>query len=128
MICLDSDFVIDFFKGKEAAVARMEKIKEDALAVTAVTAFEVLYGFFRRNEHQKARVALAFFSSFRIIDTNLEAAHHAARIAGELAQKGQMINEFDSLIAGSMLADGCKFIVTSNVKDFGKIKELSVYN
>ena len=128
MICLDSDFVIDFFKGKEVAVARMEKIKGDALAVTAITVFEVLYGFFRRNEKGKAQAALSFFTSLRVIDLNLEASHEAARMAGELARKGQTINEFDTLIAGAMVAAGCTSIVTFNVKDFGKIKELSIYS
>ena len=126
MICLDSDFIIDFFRGKEAVVAQMEKLKDDAPAVAAITAFEVLYGFFRRNEPAKVQAAIDFFSSLKILDTTLEAANEAARIAGELARQGQMVNEFDSLIAGSMLANGCKSIATSNVKDFGRIKEVSV--
>lgn len=37
-----------------------------------------------------------------------------------------MINEFDSLIAGAMASNGCSEIVTSNVKDFGKIRGIKV--
>ncbi len=126
MLCMDSDFVIDFFRGKENAVARMERVKDFPLAIAAVTAYEVLYGFFRKGDNKKAEAAMEFFSSINILDTNLESALKASQIAGELAGKGQMINEFDSLIAGAMLAKGCKSILTSNVKDFGKIKNLTV--
>ena len=55
----------------------------------------------------------------------MEAGCKAAEIAAELAKKGLSIGHFDSLIAGSMLRNGCQSIVTSNVKDFGKIKGIN---
>jgi predicted nucleic acid-binding protein len=126
MICIDSDFIIDFFNRKSEAVTKMKAIENDTIAVTAISVFEVLYGLFKKDASKKAAIALEFFSSFQILATDLNAASKAAQIAAQLARDGRMINEFDSMIAGAMLTNGYKSIVTFNKKDFDKINELEV--
>lgn len=129
LVCLDTTWTVDFFRNREDAIKKMGKMQEEnaILTSTAVTVFETMYGFFLKNELEKAKIAVQFFKSLHSVFTlDLESSCKAAEIAAELAKKGMSIEHSDSLIAGSMLRNGCQTIVTSNVKDFQKIKELSI--
>ncbi|MBI2581414.1 type II toxin-antitoxin system VapC family toxin, partial [Candidatus Woesearchaeota archaeon] len=50
----------------------------------------------------------------------------AAKIAGRLAKAGQTIQHSDALIAGSLLANGCKKLLTKNIKDFERVPGMEV--
>ncbi|MBI2580502.1 type II toxin-antitoxin system VapC family toxin [Candidatus Woesearchaeota archaeon] len=128
LVCLDTTWTVDFFRNRKEAVQKLKRLQEEnaILTSTAATVFETLYGFFIKNEQEKARLAVQFFRSMQsIFPLDMEAGCQAAEIAAELAKKGLSIGHFDSLIAGSMLRNGCQSIVTSNLKDFGKIKGIN---
>ena len=50
MICIDSDFIIDFLKGKQNAVETMGKYKE-SIVTTEISRFEVLFGIYIKNSN-----------------------------------------------------------------------------
>ena len=130
LVCLDTTWTIDFFRNKKEAVQELEKLvgERTILASTAITVFETLYGFLLKNDQKKTQLAIQFFRGLPVLfSLDLEAGHKAAEIAAELARKGASIDHSDALIAGSMLRNGCNTIVTSNVKDFQKIKDINIY-
>ena len=130
LVCLDTTWTVDFFRNRKGAVQKLKQLQEEnaILTSTAATVFETMYGFLIKNEQEKARLAVQFFKSLQtIFPLDMEAGCKAAEIAAELAKKGLSIGHFDSLIAGSMLRNGCHTVLTSNVKDFQRIKEVNIY-
>ena len=49
MICLESDIIIDFLRGKEKAINTVNKLK-DEIITTEINAFEVFYGIYLKKE------------------------------------------------------------------------------
>lgn len=128
LVCLDTTWTIDFFRNRETAVKKLRQLQEDKviLTSTAATVFETLYGFFIKNDQEKALLAVDFFKSLQaVFPLDMEASCKAAEIAAVLAKNGASIGHFDSLIAGTMLRNGCQSIVTKNVKDFEKVDGIS---
>ena len=130
LVCLDTTWTVDFFRNREEAVKKLKQLQEEnaVLTSTAVTVFETLYYFLIKNNQEKAQLTMQFFKSLQcIFSLDMEAGFKAAEIAAELAKKGLSIGHFDSLIAGSMMRNGCDKIITKNVKDFQKIDGITVF-
>ena len=126
-VCLDSTWIYDFLKGKQNAIAALDAVKSShSLATTSINAYEIIYGLLRKNEMEKLVAVMQFFKSIRMLDFDLIAADKAAQIGITLEKKGKTINEFDILVAGAMLTNGCHKIITENVKDFEKIGGITV--
>ncbi len=126
-VCLDSTWIYDFLRGKQTALAALEAVKSShSLTTTSINAYEVVYGLLRKNEANKLAAVMRLFKSVTMMDFDLSAAEKAAQIGATLEKKGKMINEFDILIAGAMLTNGCRKIVTENVKDFEKVEGITV--
>jgi predicted nucleic acid-binding protein len=127
-LCIDSTLIIDFLKGKLEAIEQLQNMKKgNILSTTSINAFEVMFGLLRGKNRRVDEIAERFFNSCQIFDFDFAAAKKSAVIAAGLAEKGAMINEFDTLIAGAMLVNGSATIATANIKDFQRIKEIEVY-
>ncbi len=127
-VCMDSTLIIDFLRGKLAAIEQMATVTKETLpCTTSINVFEVMHGLLRRKDDKAMEVAEAFFNSCRVINADSTAAKKAAAIAAELEDKGMMINVLDTLIAGAMLTNGCQTIVTANKSDFQRIKDVVIY-
>ena len=127
MKCLDSSFIIDFLRNKSNAVKKAKEIEGKKIVTTYVNFFEIITGELRRHSEDDLHVRKAkeLFSRIDVLELNEDSALMAARINAELAKRGAEINIADSLVAGIMLSNGFKDIIT-NDKDFSKIKELNV--
>ena len=68
MICLDSDFIIDYLKGKKEVVAALEK-HEETLVTTEINVFEIFFGIYRNKEFSERErlVARDFFGSLEVL-------------------------------------------------------------
>ena len=69
LVCLDTTWTVDFFRNRKGAVQKLKQLQEEnaILTSTAATVFETLYGFFIKNEKEKARLAVQFFKSLQSI-------------------------------------------------------------
>ncbi|MEK6936910.1 MAG: type II toxin-antitoxin system VapC family toxin [Nanoarchaeota archaeon] len=126
MISIDSDCIIDFLRGKEAAINIVEKYKNE-LVTTEINIFEIFNGLFlnknkKDDEEQKTN---DFFESLDILDSTGFGLKGAA-IFSSLIKNGNEIDQNDCLIAAVLLNNGCDKIITRNVKDFSKIKNLKI--
>jgi predicted nucleic acid-binding protein len=68
----------------------------------------------------------ALLKDVRILLLGRREAEEAASILVELMNKGKPIEMRDALIAGCMLRNAYRSIVTRNVDDFSRIKKLDV--
>jgi len=127
MKCLDSSFIIDFLRNKSIAVKKAESIQNEKLVTTRINFFEVMQGELRRHPVYDEHVSKAreFFERVEVLELNELNSFKASQISAKLIANGTSINTQDCLIAGIILMQGCKSIITNDA-DFKKIKELDV--
>jgi len=132
IVLLDTTACIDFLYGYKEMKPIIDQIDEP-LQITTVTVYEVGIGLERaRRKKSEARHDelkrkwLGFISNMQILPLGMKEAEKAAQIHDILESKGTMIDDNDILIAGIMLVNGFKRILTRNVQHFKNIKELRV--
>lgn len=129
MICLDSTFLIDFFRVESDAVAKFKEILlKDKVITTAVNAAELIMGLYDTKGVQEKQVAAArsLLSKITVLKLDLAAVMKASEIKADLMRKGSMVNDSDVLISAIMLLNGCSAILTRDVKDFERISGIRV--
>lgn len=106
-VCLDSDVLIDYFNGVDAAADEMSRYS--ALAISRITWMEVLVG--AANADQQ-RIRAAFMRTLEIIELDETIAQSAITI-----RKKHRLKLPDAIIWASSLHMNA-ILVTRNSKDF----------
>lgn len=128
MIGVDSTFLVDLLKSK-ANHNLFSPYAEEDLCTCEIVVYEVLQGLYgSKYFNEKLLEAFeALLDTFTFIfPIDRKASRMAAKIGSQLLRTGNKIGHSDILIAGSFLANGCTTILTRNVKDFERIKEMRV--
>ena len=102
MTILDTTVMVALLNGKPDTVKKINELQEknDQIAITIITAYELLKGAYlsSRRKENLLNVTEAI-SNLQILDLSPEACIEAAEIYSELKTAGQLIGEFDILIA-----------------------------
>ncbi|MBI4438315.1 type II toxin-antitoxin system VapC family toxin [Candidatus Woesearchaeota archaeon] len=125
MICLDSCFLVDFFRGDISAVSKLRDVaRNESIGTTAINAAEFLLGMYsaRNIRREHAIRAFDFFDGIEVLDLDMISIIKSCGLKEGLMKKGKVINQNDLLIAGIMLKNGCNMIITRDTKDFDKIQ------
>lgn len=127
MICLDSDCIIDFLKGKPEAVQAVESHR-DSVITTEINVFEVLFGihFKKHAGPEEAQAAKQLFESLDVLPFGQGCGELAAKSLALLSRRGSMVGQNDALIAATILTNGCREILTRNVKHYSRIDGVRV--
>ena len=118
--------MIDLGRGDSSAFKKLNELKaqKEALAITAVTTFELFQGTTGLNEKE-----LKLFSKFADNALVIPVEHEAAKVAGvirsQLKKRGIQLEALDCLIASIVLV-GKDILLTRNVKDFSRIEGLRI--
>lgn len=125
MICLDSDCIIDFLKGKKEAINVINKYNEEIIT-TEINIFEVLFGIYLKKEvsEKQEHITKEFLNSIIKFPFDKKCGEISAKLLASLIKKGETINQNDCFIASIMIKNNCNKIITNNVKHFSKIKEI----
>ncbi|MCC7022165.1 MAG: type II toxin-antitoxin system VapC family toxin [Thermomicrobiales bacterium] len=96
---LDTDAVIDFFKGVASTVELVDRLyrQDDALCTCGVVIAEVYTGLSPR---ERAEAEL-FLASMRFLSTSLATARQAGLWRYEFARRGRQLSATDCLIAAT---------------------------
>jgi len=126
MICIDSDCIIDFLKGKKEAIEIIALNKKDIVS-TEINKFEVFVGIYISNKINKIEeeIAGSFFSSIIILNAD-GWGEKGAKVFSDLMKNGKTIEQNDCLIASIMITNGCYKIITRNKKHFSRIEGIEV--
>jgi len=126
MILLDTTFLIDLLKERKNAVDKaVELVVRDSLATTNINIYELLIGIFSIKDidyGEKLRDAEKLFDRLNVLNLDRLSAIKAAKIGGELMQKGQMIGDTDNIIAGIAIANKIDIIITRDKEHFSRVK------
>ena len=132
MILLDTSACIDYLKGNKDLKKVIDK-QDDLIHITAITVYEMNIGFKRTKRKiseqrykQLYKPWLDFISSMEIFSLGFKEAVKAAEIYDRLEAQGQRIDDNDILIAGIMLTNGVKKLITRNIKHFEQIEGIEI--
>jgi len=132
MIILDTSACVDYLKGNDEIKKCVMK-QEDLIHITSITVYEVKIGLERtKRKISKKRYDklykswTEFISGMEIFPMGHKEAELAAEIYDNLESQGQRIDDNDILIAGIMLANGIKKLITKNVNHFERIKDIEI--
>ncbi|MGB2709948.1 MAG: type II toxin-antitoxin system VapC family toxin [Conexibacter sp.] len=126
MIVLDTNVLSELMRRRPAArvVSWIDEQDASALAITAVTAAELLYGVARlaqgvRKTELAAAVDALVREDFagRVLPFDASAAEHYAELVAERDRKGRPVSTSDGQIAAICRSHGAR-LATRNVRDF----------
>jgi len=127
MICLDSDFLIDFLNDKKEAVELLER-HHDEIITTEINLFEVFDGIYLQKQVNKKEeeFAKSFFKTLPVFSSQSGWGKTAAYLLSYLRKQGKEIEPTDCFIAAIMLVHGCNKIITGNVKHYSAVPGIQV--
>ena len=122
---LDTNTMSYYMRQEGHVVARVQAQPPQQIALPSMVVYELNYGL-RRVGRRSALDALArLVQTVSVLDFDLGAADHAARIRVELEERGTPISNADLLIAATARRHGCT-LVTHNTREFGRVPELAL--
>lgn len=123
MKLLDSNTIINYLRGQEPVVSRMQRPAKGSLGIPSAVAYELEYGTLKGGSPRRRAILLDVFSDLVHVPFDHEAALEAARIRVELERQGIVIGPMDLLIAGTALSRGA-VLVTNDTNEFSRVKGL----
>ncbi len=122
-LCIDTGPLIAFLKGRNPGAAAVERaVREMDCCVTAITAYELLFGV-ARARRQIGEDAL--LSTLQTLPLDMAAARRAAQLHDELIRHNKDIGIKDVLIAAICLEHKLP-LLTLNQEHFGRVPGLTV--
>jgi tRNA(fMet)-specific endonuclease VapC len=126
VFALDTNAFIYLLKGMGNVRQRVERTHPSDLAVPAIVAYELEIGTLKsRNPEARRHELHRFLSVIAVLPFDKRAAESSARLRFDLEEAGQKIGPLDTLIAGTVLANGAT-LVTRNVAEFSRVPGLRV--
>ena len=120
---LDTDTASYIIKRHTTGIERrLQEVRPDAVAVSAITRAELLYGLQKvASKNGLHALVHAFLSAVRTLPWDEEAADQYAGIRHSLTVSGQPIGSLDMMIAAHAVATGT-ILVTNNTRHFEHVR------
>lgn len=126
---VDSDILIAQREGQPGALALLEQLAPEGLAISIITYMEVYQGTLRSPDPERARASLeTFLAGVPVVPFSLAAARRCATLREDLARHGKRVRSraLDLVTAAIALEHGYT-LVTRNRKDYEDITHLALY-
>jgi len=129
MYMLDTNICIYIIKEKSANVLKqLKKNKGNGLCISAITLAELEFGIENSLYKEKNQIALLeFLTIIKIVTFDENAAKEYGIIKKQLKDKNSLIGPLDMLI-GAHAKSMDLTLVTNNLREFKRIKELKLEN
>ena len=126
MYCLDTDIIIEYFKGNAAIKSHIDKLDKSSLNITPLTLCELYRGAFLSQNFEKNVVAInKLLAWVNILDFDTFSCELYGKIYAELKKSGNIIQDSDMMIAAICKTNN-KILITRNKKHFENIKDLKL--
>lgn len=126
---LDTCVISDFMKKDLNTLFHFENNSPKQIHISTITLMEIEYGLKLNPERQKniRPIWTPLLQHINILPYTELCAISTASIRSNLKTSGLSIGPFDILLAGTALANNL-ILVTSNIKEFNRIPEISIEN
>ena len=121
MYLIDSDILINFLKAKSNAVEILGKLKPEERGTSIICVGEILEGLTEKQKKYFAKLV----NLTTVYNIDLKVIVKFAEIRGKLRKNGNLIDNFDLLIAATCLVNNLT-LITNNLKHFERIEGLKI--
>lgn len=124
---VDTDWMVEYLKGRAPAVQILEELARQGLAISLITYGELYEGIYYGQERERHEQGLAGFLQIAdLLPLDLPTMQEFARLRGALRAQGQLIGDLDLLIAATALRHNLT-LLTYNTRHFSRILNLKLY-
>lgn len=109
---LDTNTASYYLRGNPATVKHIQKQKSSALAISAITAMELVYGVEKRRSATLTSAVQGFLLGIQVLAFDHEAARQAGVTRATTESRGLSLSLADCQIAGHALALGLVLVST----------------
>jgi tRNA(fMet)-specific endonuclease VapC len=124
---LDTNICIYFFKGQFQLVDRFRKVGFENCAISEITLAELIYGAEKSQHIERNLQVIRDFAEKITILPIIDGLFIYGREKARLKASGTLISDLDLLIGASAIANNM-VLVTRNVREFERLKELRMEN
>jgi tRNA(fMet)-specific endonuclease VapC len=126
MYLVDTDWIVDYLKGKKNAIEGLQKLFDKGLYVSVISIAEIYEGIIDAKNKDDVRKSFDdFLGGVVILNLNESICKKFGEIRSSMRKKGELIGDFDILIASTAIVHDLK-LITGNVAHFSKIKEIKI--
>ena len=123
---IDTDWVIHYFKGRPATVARLEALEEESMAISIVTLAELYDGMYgSQNPSRREQQLKDFLEWVTVLGLDEETSLLFGRERSRLRRGGNLPGDLDLLIGVSALRHDLT-LLTNNRNHFERIEGLRI--
>jgi tRNA(fMet)-specific endonuclease VapC len=123
---IDTDWVIDHLNAIQRVVTRLKELRPQGLALSIVSLAELFEGVqYSRHPDQSKQALDAFLEEVAVLGIDEEICTIFGRERGRLRKDGELIGDFDLLIAATGLHYGLT-VLTNNRRHFERIDGLQI--
>ncbi|NUN96953.1 MAG: PIN domain-containing protein [Candidatus Omnitrophica bacterium] len=125
---IDTDILVFILRGNKSVLATLKEKEPFPKAISMISYGELLHGA-EKSENPRKNTANVrqLIEAFPVIGITRCVMETYASLKADLSRKGQVLDDFDLIIAASaLMLDYC--LVTNNVKRFGRIPDLRLEN
>ena len=124
---LDTDSVSLALRGQGDVAERILDHRPSDICISSITLAELRYGAEKRKSQKLHALITVFVDSVAVLLFDETASVEFGIVATALAQKGQPIGTFDTLLAAHALSLDLIF-VSNNGRHFGRVPNLKIEN
>lgn len=127
MYLLDTDWIIQVFGEREPATRTLYNLASSQVHVSIISVGELYDGAFAYANPQPHLAGFrAFLNQYRVLELNDVIMERFAEIRSFLRRQGQLIGDFDILIAATAIHYQLT-LLTFNLRHFQRIPDLNLY-
>jgi len=128
MKLVDTTFLIDLLRGDSGAVEAAEALeREGGAATTSVNVYELFTGIHNvADAERRAEQAERLVGRLEVFSLDETSAKTAAAMTARHNRLGEPLDVLDTLIASTSISNGCRTILTRNIRHFTRIPDIWV--
>jgi predicted nucleic acid-binding protein len=123
---VDSDWLIDASRGDIRTLSHLGQHSDDGLAISIINVGEVYEGVVNGSDDAALTSIRGFLNDFMLLNLTDPIMERFARLRSNLRRQGQLIPDFDLLIAATALEHDL-ILMTGNVGHFERVPGLVLY-
>lgn len=130
MVILDTDFIIGYLRKAPKIIEILSNYKETKtdLKTTIINVGELYKGAYLSVKIKENLEKIdQFLKKVEVLDLNITIMKIYAKISADLRKKGEIIGDYDELIA-SIIIHHKETLITRNIKHYERIPDLSFQN
>lgn len=128
MYVWDTDICIFWLKGSPVIRQKVQELSNPEIGITIVTLAELKFGAYKSERVEENLEALNhLLQGTRVLPMDRTSADRFGHIKADLQSRGEILEDFDILIASITLAQEAT-LVTNNVDHFSRISNLRIQN